>query len=52
MSRATDIASAVYSGRHCRQINCRKCRARSRWNRRRAWRSRKNPDRRSHGRKR
>jgi hypothetical protein len=52
MSEITAATSVVYSGRHCHDIDCRKCRARSRWNRRKAWRSRKSPDRRSHGRKR
>jgi hypothetical protein len=52
MSRITDLVSAAHSGRHCHDINCRKCRARARWTRRKAWRSRKSPNRRSHGQKR
>ena len=52
MSRMTDLSSVVYSGRHCHDINCRKCRARSRWMRRKAWRTRKYPNRRNRGRKR
>jgi hypothetical protein len=48
----TDLFDAVYSGRHCHHVNCRKCRTRSRWIRRKAWRTRKNPNRRNHGRKR
>lgn len=43
MTRAIDITAAVViSGRrHCTEPGCRKCRARSRWMRRRAWHSRK-----------
>ena len=52
VSRMTDLSAAVYSGRHCHDIDCRKCRARSRWMRRKAWRTRKNPNRRNRGRKR
>lgn len=32
--------------RHCLNIHCRKCRARVRWYRRKAWRSHKSPIRR------
>jgi hypothetical protein len=52
MSRATDLTFAVSATRHCPDPRCRKCRARGRWYRRRAWRTRKNPNRRHHGRKR
>lgn len=38
--------------RHCNDICCRKCRARFRWMRRKAWRSRKSPNRRTRSRKR
>jgi hypothetical protein len=43
MSRMTDLSAAVIipAARHCTEPGCRKCRARSRWLRRRAWRSRK-----------
>jgi hypothetical protein len=37
--------------RHCTDYRCRKCAARGRWNRRKAWRSGKNPTRRNSGRK-
>ena len=36
--------------RHCLDIHCRKCRARVRWYRRKAWRSHKSPIRRLSGR--
>jgi hypothetical protein len=55
MSRITDLASACSiapSARHCREFDCEKCRAQSRWMRRKSWRSRKSPARRNHGRKR
>ena len=62
MSRITDLASTTpiaYSdllsaetiARHCTDPQCRKCRARARWNRRKAWRSRKEPIRRKNERK-
>jgi len=54
MSRITDLASACTiapSARHCREFDCEKCRAQSRWMRRKSWRSRKSPARRNHGRK-
>ena len=45
MSRVTDLsASVVVTTRHCHEPSCAKCRARSRWLRRRAWRSRKSPN--------
>jgi hypothetical protein len=37
--------------RHCADTRCRKCRARARWNRRKARRDGKNPVRRNTGRK-
>jgi hypothetical protein len=55
MSRISDLSSAVtviYQARHCNEINCRKCRARCRWMRRKAWRSRKSPNRSIRNRKR
>jgi hypothetical protein len=47
MSRMTDLSAAVVipAARHCTEPGCRKCRARSRWLRRRAWRARKSPNR-------
>jgi hypothetical protein len=47
MSRMTDLSAAVVipAARHCAEAGCRKCRARSRWLRRRAWRARKSPNR-------
>jgi hypothetical protein len=46
MSRITDLTAAtVVSARHCTELDCDKCRARSRWMRRKAWRSRKSPNR-------
>ncbi len=51
MSRATDLTAAVSAARHCADICCRKCRARARWNRRRAWRTRTSTARRKTGRK-
>jgi hypothetical protein len=42
MSRITDLTVTVLVSdrRHCTEPGCEKCRARSRWMRRRAWRSR------------
>jgi hypothetical protein len=54
MNRITDLASAssvVHSARHCGGFDCEKCRAQSRWMRRKSWRSRKSPARRRRGRK-
>lgn len=46
MTRTTDLAAAVVvSSRHCRRFDCDKCRAQSRWVRRKSWRSRKSPNR-------
>lgn len=46
MTRTTDLATAVVvSARHCRSFDCDKCRAQSRWLRRKSWRSRKSPNR-------
>jgi hypothetical protein len=53
MSLITDLSAAVVvSARHCHEPGCDKCRARSRWMRRRAWRSRKSPNRPARNRKR
>jgi hypothetical protein len=53
MTRAADLTAAVIvSARHCNELNCDKCRARSRWLRRKAWRSRKSPNRPARNRKR
>jgi hypothetical protein len=46
MSRMTDLTAFVtVTARHCDEPGCAKCRARARWLRRRAWRSRKSPNR-------
>lgn len=37
------ILAITYAARHCTQYGCQKCAARARWNRRKGWRSRKNP---------
>ena len=53
MSRAADLSAAVIvSARHCTELDCEKCHARSRWLRRKAWRSRKSPNRPARNRKR
>ena len=53
MTRTTDLTAAVVvSARHCRRFDCGKCRARSRWLRRKSWRSRKSPNRSARDRKR
>jgi hypothetical protein len=57
MSRVADLTAAVViSARHCNELDCEKCRdkcrARSRWLRRKSWRSRKSPNRRNRDRKR
>ena len=52
MSQVTDPSAVVDSARHCNEPGCAKCRARSRWLRRRAWRSRKSRTPRNHDRKR
>ena len=54
MSRITDLSAAVVipAARHCTEPGCAKCRARSRWLRRRAWQSRKSPNRSPRDRKR
>jgi hypothetical protein len=51
MSRATEIIAVTYMARHCNEYGCRKCAARVRWDRRKKWQSRKNPNRRATGRK-
>ena len=54
MSRTTTLATAavIASTRHCHELDCAKCRAQSRWLRRKAWRSRKSPNRSARDRKR
>ncbi len=53
MSRMTDLTAAVVvTARHCAEPGCQKCRARSHWRRRKAWRSRKSPTRTARDRKR
>jgi hypothetical protein len=53
MTRMTGLtAAAVVSARHCTEPDCAKCRARSRWHRRKSWRSRKSPNRSARDRKR
>jgi hypothetical protein len=51
MSRVADILTVSEIVRHCTDPQCDKCRARGRWNRRKAWRTHKNPVHRKHGRK-
>ena len=51
MSRVSEIIAVTYAVRHCTEYGCRKCTARARWNRRKKWQSRKNPNRRATGRK-
>jgi hypothetical protein len=52
MTDLTSLTSAVYSARHCDELGCEKCRARVRWLRRKAWRSRKPRNRSTRDRKR
>ena len=52
MTGTTDVSAAIVLARHCNELGCPKCRARFRWARRKAWRSRKSPTRRDRGRKR
>jgi hypothetical protein len=52
MNTATDLPAVVIAARHCHKRDCRKCRARSRWLRRKSWRSRKAPNRTARDRKR
>jgi hypothetical protein len=51
MNPVTVIPAVPVMSRHCTDPQCRKCRARGRWNRRKAWRGCKSPDRRRAGRK-
>ena len=46
-----EIPAITYAARHCAEYGCPKCASRARWERRKGWRSRKNPVRRSIGRK-
>jgi hypothetical protein len=52
MSRTTDLPAVAVVARHCHKFGCDKCRARSRWARRKSWRSRKSPNRSARNRKR
>ena len=52
MSRMTDLAAVIVTARHCTEPGCAKCRARSHWRRRKAWRSCKSPARTARDRKR
>jgi hypothetical protein len=49
--RITDLSAVATSAGHCAKSDCKKCRARFRWMRRKAWRSRKSVNRRMRGRK-
>jgi hypothetical protein len=51
VSMITDLSIVAISVRHCTEMDCKKCRARSRWMRRKSWRSRKSVNRRMRGRK-
>lgn len=51
MSRMSDLLATGYLIRHCAEPQCAKCRARARWNRRKAPRSGKTEIRKSNGRK-
>jgi hypothetical protein len=51
VSMITDLSIVAISARHCTEMDCKKCRARSRWMRRKSWRSRKSVNRRMRGRK-
>jgi hypothetical protein len=51
VSRITDFSTVTTSARHCTESDCKKCRARFRWMRRKSWRSRKSVNRRMRGRK-
>ena len=52
MTRISDLIAAEQIARHCTDPRCQKCAARSRWIRRKSWRSCKSPTRRMRGRKR
>ena len=52
MSNVTELEAVVIPARHCRELDCRKCRARYRWLRRKSWRSLKSPNRTARDRKR
>lgn len=49
MSRITDLIATTEIARHCTDPQCRKCRARSHWYRRKAWRTAQTPVRKSNG---
>ena len=53
MTRTAGLtAVVVVAARHCSDLDCDKCRARYRWLCRKAWRSRKSPNRSARDRKR
>ncbi|HEX3962487.1 MAG TPA: hypothetical protein VHZ03_38640 [Trebonia sp.] len=53
MTKTADLPGVVVvSARHCNELDCAKCRARSRWLRRKSWRARKSPNRPARNRKR
>jgi hypothetical protein len=51
MSRAIEIIIITYAVRHCNEYGCGKCASRARRDRRKKWQSKKNPNRRTTGRK-
>lgn len=51
MNRLTDEPATYIVVRHCTDYGCRKCIARAKWYRRKAWRSGKRPNHRKNGRK-
>jgi hypothetical protein len=51
VTRITDLSAVASPVWHCAESDCKKCRARFRWMRRKAWRSRKSANRRMRGRK-
>ena len=51
MNRPTEELAVSVTNRHCTAFECRKCLARAKWYRRKAWRSSKRPNRRNYGRK-
>lgn len=51
MIRLPEELTFPVTGRHCTNYQCRKCIARAKWYRRKAWRSGKNQHRRKSGRK-
>lgn len=51
MSHPSEERLIFESARHCTKYGCRKCIARAKWNRRKAWRASKHPNRPRNGRK-